>query len=345
MTIGWALLGPGRHVERNVAWQIEKAAGIRRVAVMSRDRERGAAFAQKYGFAKVYTALPELLADPEIDAIYDATPDGRHADNIVAAAAAGKHTLVEKPMAISPAECERAIAACRSHGVKLGVVYQQRHEEVLQEARRMVGAGEIGDVILARIHVTLRNRPGAAAPAGGNWRADPAMRHGGTLGSLGDHAFDTLTFLVGQEIEQVTAFTDATDDDTPNERIAGMMLKLSGGTIAQSVSGGKAPFARRPIELHGAGGSIIIENGFAYLTGTGDDPRTSLELINADGSEVRYFDQTECFRLEIEQFSRAVEGSGAPMTTAEEGLHAIRVSAEFYQALRDGRVANVAPPA
>jgi 1,5-anhydro-D-fructose reductase (1,5-anhydro-D-mannitol-forming) len=343
MAIGWALLGPGRHADMNVAPQMRKAAGVERVAVLSRDRARGEAFARRHGFAKVYTSLGKLLADPEIDAVYDSTPDGAHADNTVAAARAGKHALVEKPLAISARECERAIEACRGHGVKLGVVYQQRHEEVHQEARRMVKAGEVGDIHLARVQVTLRPQARTVPPGGGNWRADPKLRSGGALMSLGDHAFDTLAYLVDQDIEQIVAFTDATRDDPPNERVASMLLKLSKGTIGHAVSGGKAPFARRPIEVHGAKGTLILENSFAYLTGTGEDPRTSLELVNGNGGNVRYFDATECFRLEIEQFSRAIEGMGEPMTTAEEGLHAITISETFYQAIRSGSVAKVVP--
>jgi 1,5-anhydro-D-fructose reductase (1,5-anhydro-D-mannitol-forming) len=317
MTIGWALLGPGRHAGTNVAPQMVKAAGVRPVAVLSRDRARGEAFAQEHGFAKAYTSLDEVLADPGIDALYDATPDGLHADNIVAAAQAGKHVLVEKPLAISSSECERAIAACREHGVKLGVVYQQRHEEVHQEARRMVRAGELGDIHLARVQVNLRPPSASVPPRGGNWRADPKLRYGGTLMSLGDHAFDMLAYLVDQEIEQIAAFTDATSDDPPNERVAGMMLKLSKGTIGHAVSSGRTPYARRAIEIHGAKGTLIVENSFAYLTGAGEDPRTSLELVNENGRQVRYFEPSECFRLEVEQFSRAVEGKGEPMTTGE----------------------------
>lgn len=343
MTVGWALLGPGRHVERNVAAQMAKANGVNLVAVLSRDAARGKAFAENYGFSKAYTSLSEILADPEIDALYDATPDGLHADNIAAAAQAGKHTLVEKPLAISSSECARAVVACQQHGVNLGVVYQQRHEEVLQEARRMIAAGEIGDVIHARVKVTLRNRAAPAPAAGGNWRADPEMRSGGSLMSLGDHAFDMLTYLVGQDIQQITAFTDATKDDPPNERIASMLLKLSKGAIGHTLVGGKTPFARRPIEILGSTGTLIIENAFAYLTGSGDDPRTSLEIINENGSDVRYFEPSECFRLEIEQFSRAVQGTDEPMTSGDEGVRAITISEAFYEAIRTGRVMDVTP--
>jgi predicted dehydrogenase len=339
MTVGWALLGPGRHAETNVISQMKKADGIKLVAVLSRDRARGEAFAQKHGFAKVYMALSDLLADPDIHALYDCTPDGSHAANTIAAAKAGKHSLVEKPLALSLTDGQAAIEACRGHGVQLGVVYQQRHEQAVQEAKRMIAAGDIGEVHLVRAQVNLR--VSAAPPAGGNWRADPVMRSGGTLMSLGDHAFDTMTYIVDQRIEKIVAFTDATDAGTRNERVAAMMMALSKGAIGQAVSSGRVPFARRPIEIHGSAGTLIVGNPFAYLSGDGGDPRTSIELINKDGSNIRYFEPTECFRCEVEQFSRAIEGAGAPMTSAEEGLNAMRISELFYRTIFDGRVAKI----
>lgn len=336
MTIGWALLGPGRHADTNVMPQMKKADGAKLVAVLSRDRARGEAFAQKHGFAKVYTTLPELLADPDINALYDCTPDGFHAANTIAAAKAGKHMLVEKPLAISPAEGEAAIKACRQYGVKLGAVYQQRHERAIQDARRMIAAGELGDIHLARVQVNLQ--VSAGPPAGGNWRGDPMMRSGGTLMSLGDHAFDTMSYIVDQKIEQIVAMTDATQNNPPNERVAGMMLKFSKGAIGHAVSSGRVPFARRPIEIHGTLGSLMIGNPFAYLAGSEEDPRTYLELVNKDGRTIRHFEPTECFRREVEQFGRAIAGTAEPMTSAEEALHAIRINDLFYETIRTGRV-------
>jgi 1,5-anhydro-D-fructose reductase (1,5-anhydro-D-mannitol-forming) len=342
MAIGWALLGPGRHAEHNVVPQLKNAAGTRLVAVVSRDRARGEAFARKHGFARAYGSLQEALRDGEVDALYDATPDGLHAHNAIEAATAGKHSLIEKPLAISLRECTQAIEACRRHGVKLGVVFNQRHEAAHQEARRMVLAGEIGEVMLARVQIVLRPAQGMPAPSGGNWRSDPKMRRGGILMSIGDHAYDTLSYLIGQDIDEVCAFTDAARADAPNERVAGMLLKLSKGAVGYAVASSKTPFARRAFEIHGTRGSLVLENTYAYLSGTGEDPRPSLEVISAEGTSVRYFPASECFRLEVEQFNRSIEGKGEPMTPPQEGLRALAVTEALYDSIRTGRVAKVA---
>src|SRR5690242_12381459 len=200
MVIRWALLGAGRHAERSVLPEMKQAAGTELVAVLSRDPVRGEALAAQHGIAKAYTSIEALLRDRELDAIYDATPDGLHAQHAIAAAEAGKHALIEKPLALSVAEAAQAIAASRRHGVKLGVVFNQRHEAVHQEARRMVLAGAIGDVKLVHVQIALRtaiSRGSAGAPV--TWRTDPKFRAGGIVVSIGDHAYDTLAYLVGQE--------------------------------------------------------------------------------------------------------------------------------------------------
>jgi 1,5-anhydro-D-fructose reductase (1,5-anhydro-D-mannitol-forming) len=340
MTVRWALLGPGRHAARSVVPEMMQASDTALVAVLSRDRARGEAFAQRHGIATVHTAFEDVLRDRAVDALYDATPDGLHASHAIAAAAAGKHVLVEKPLALSVAEGAAAIAACRRHGVQFGVVFNQRHEPAHREARRLVREGAIGDVALAYVPIPLR--AAAPPPQAGNWRADPAMRPGGIVISIGDHACDTLAYVVGQEIEEVACFSDATRAQPPNERVAGMMLKLSRGAVGYAAASFRTPFARRPFEIHGTEGSMIIENSYAYLTGADGDGGTRLTLVTASGSHVQHFAPEGCFRREIEQFNRAIAGGGAPMTPPEDGLRALAIGAALYAARNSGRVARVA---
>src|SRR6185503_6496718 len=118
MTVGWALLGTGRHPENNVLPQLKHAADTKLLAVVSRDSARGADFAKAHGFSRSYPTLAEVLRDPEVNAVYDATPDGLHAKNVLEIARTGRHCLIEKPLGISVAECSEAIKACRDHNVK-----------------------------------------------------------------------------------------------------------------------------------------------------------------------------------------------------------------------------------
>lgn len=342
MVIRWALLGAGRHAERSVLPEMKQAAGIELVAVLSRDRARGEALAAQHGIAKVFTTIEALLRDREIDAIYDATPDGLHAKHAIAAAEASKHALIEKPLAISVAEAAQAIAASRRHGTRLGVVFNQRHEAVHQEARRLVLESAIGEVKLASVQIALRAATPRTGPAASTWRSDPRFRAGGIVVSIGDHAYDTLAYITGQEVEAVSGFTDATRADPPDERVVGMVLRLSRGAIGYAAASFATPFARRPFEIHGTRGSLVIENSYVYLTGAGEDPTPTLTLESDAGRIVRRFPATECFRLEIEQFNRAIEGQDEPMTPPEQGLRAIAIGEALYDAIKTARVVKVA---
>jgi 1,5-anhydro-D-fructose reductase (1,5-anhydro-D-mannitol-forming) len=339
MTIKWVLLGPGRHADGRVVPQIKNAADTALVGVVSRDRGRGEAFAKKHAIPKVYESLEKVLSDPSVDAVYDATPDGLHPVHAAHCAAAGKHILIEKPLAISAQLCATAIAACRRHGVKLGVVFNQRHEAAHIEARRMIETGAIGDVMLAYVQLPLVPRP-APSPAPETWRTDPTMRSGGMVSGIADHAWDTLSYIVGQDIEEVTAFSDATRDAPPNERVAGVLLKLAKGAIGYATASVRTPFARRPFEIHGTAGTLILANTYGYLVGADAEP--SLEIVTQSGRTVRSFPETDCFRLEVERFNRAIEGKDTPMTTGEDGMRAQATVEAVYHAMRKSCVARVA---
>jgi 1,5-anhydro-D-fructose reductase (1,5-anhydro-D-mannitol-forming) len=335
MTLRWALLGPGRHASRNVVAEMKTAAGNKIVAVVSRDAGRISAFQREHDVRIGCGSLPIALAFDEIDAVYDATPDGLHAANAIACAKAGKHVLIEKPLAISVAEGKRVLEAARRAGIKLGVVFQQRHDNAHVEARRMVLAGEIGEVVLAHVFLAMPRPAGAAPPAGGNWRADPKMRPGGIASSIGDHAHDTLAFLTGQKVVEVSAVTDGFPD-----RVASLVLKLSGGAIGYAAASFKTPYGRRPLEIHGTAGSIVLTNSYANLVGADGDP--TLELITEKGRTVKTFPRSDCYRKEFEAFAKAVANGTAPTTSGEEGLRAVAITEAIYKSAKTGKAVKVA---
>src|SRR5262245_24815954 len=144
MAMGWGLVSPGKHADILLAPAISMAKDTRLVAVCSRDRERAEAFADKHGAQVAYTSLEALVDDPRVDAVLIASPNFLHAPYTVRAAQAGKHVLVEKPMAVSIEEAVDMVRACQAYGVKLGVGFHLRYHPGHQEARRLVGEGVLG---------------------------------------------------------------------------------------------------------------------------------------------------------------------------------------------------------
>jgi predicted dehydrogenase len=150
MAIGWALVSPGKHADSLVAPAISLAEDTQLVAVYSRDQVRADAFAAKHGAQVAYTSLEDLVADARVDAVFIAAPNFLHAPYTTIAAQAGKHVLVEKPMAVRVDEAVEMVRTCRAHGVKLGVGFHLRQHPGHQEAHRLLGEGVLGTITLVQ---------------------------------------------------------------------------------------------------------------------------------------------------------------------------------------------------
>ena len=137
MAIGWAIVSTGRHVNDWVAPAMAGAVDTQLVAVYSRDQGRAEAFTRKHGAQVAYTSLEALVADARVEAVFIAAPNFLHAPYTTIAAQAGKHVLVEKPMAVQVDEAVEMVRTCQAHGVKLGVGFHLRYHPGHQEARRL----------------------------------------------------------------------------------------------------------------------------------------------------------------------------------------------------------------
>lgn len=144
MSIGWGIIGIGRHPDLKVVPAMKLAAETRLIAAFSRDRGRADAFARKHNFQAAYDSLQDLLRDPRIDAVYISSPNFLHAPYTKMAAEAGKHILVEKPMALNVKDALEMVHVCRHNGVKLGVGFQLRHHPGHRKARELIQEGILG---------------------------------------------------------------------------------------------------------------------------------------------------------------------------------------------------------
>ena len=196
-TIRWGIIGCGDVTEVKSGPGFQKASGSALVAVMRRNAALAEDYARRHGVPRWYSDADELIADPEVDAVYIATPPGSHKEYVLAVARAGKPAYVEKPMALNAAECDEMIQACREAGVPLWVAYYRRAQPKFLAVRDLLAVGEIGDVRFAR--VLLQRVPVAAEadPATRTWRFVPAVSGGGHLLDMGSHMLDLLDFFLG----------------------------------------------------------------------------------------------------------------------------------------------------
>ncbi|WP_298459968.1 Gfo/Idh/MocA family protein [uncultured Cellulomonas sp.] len=193
--IRWGIIGVGDVTEVKSGPGFQQADGSELVAVMRRDGARAADYARRHGVPRWYDDADALLADPDVDAVYVATPPDAHADYAIRAAAAGKPVYVEKPMARTAAECEAMVAACERAGVPLFVAYYRRAMPRFTAVARLLADGAIGTPRA----VTVRQLQPAPSFTDGvvPWRLRPEVSGGGLFVDLGSHTLDLLDHLLG----------------------------------------------------------------------------------------------------------------------------------------------------
>lgn len=196
-TIRWGIIGCGNVCEVKSGPGFQKARGSELVAVMRRDGEAARDFARRHGVPRSYDDAAKLIADPEVDAVYIATPPGSHRDYALMAAAAGKVVYVEKPMARNHAECLEMIEACRAAGVPLFVGFYRRRLPRFVKVKELIDGGAVGEVRLVSVLLHQAPESGDLRPGDLPWRVQPEHAGGGRFYDLASHTLDVLDFILG----------------------------------------------------------------------------------------------------------------------------------------------------
>jgi len=179
---------------RNFAGRV---AGAELVALVDTQRDALEESCRELGVRAAYLDYREALTDPAVDAVVVVVPTVFHSSVVTAAAAAGKHVLCEKPMAMTVPECDRMIDACGAAGVRLQIGFMRRFDDSFVAARQRIDAGEIGDVVLVK---SLTHGPSVPQ----EWMYDIKASNG-PLAEVNSHDIDTLRWFAGSEIEEVYA--------------------------------------------------------------------------------------------------------------------------------------------
>jgi predicted dehydrogenase len=350
MAIGWALVSLGRHAETFFAPALAAADGAQLVAVYSRDHTRAAAFAATYGAHAAYTSLETLLADSRVDVVWLASPNFLHAPYAIQAAHAGKHVLVEKPMAISVVEAVAMVQTCQTHGVKLGVGFHLRHHPGHQEARRLIREGRLGTMTLVhaqwggglrgQTEISPTHLMAMRSGERSTWWGMPE-RLGGAFAMMasGVHCVDLLCFLLNQHVVEVAALTDGQTPECPLERVATMCLRFSGGTIGTVCCGFKMPDTKNDATLYGSHGRIVLDHSL-WIT-----LRGVLEVVSETvNTTVAYPEEPlALYTRQVEAFNHAIQHNEEPSASGRDGLHVVQVTRAMIESASTGRTVKIAP--
>jgi len=196
--IVWGIIGCGNVTERKSGPAFNKIPGSRLHAVMRRDAKKAEDYAQRHQVPRWYINAEALINDPEINAVYVATPPAFHEEYTLAALRAGKDVYVEKPVTTSVASCKRMIKAAETMGRKLTVAHYRRALPYFRAIRQAIDDGEIGKVMLVRLTMFQAHRTKLIAQTEHNWRVLPELSGGGLFFDLAPHQLDILIWMLGE---------------------------------------------------------------------------------------------------------------------------------------------------
>nr|WP_320038098.1 Gfo/Idh/MocA family oxidoreductase [uncultured Bacteroides sp.] len=199
--IKWGFIGCGNVTEKKSGPAFKKIEGSTVVAVMSRDEEKAKNYAEKRGIKKWYTDAMELIEDPEVDAVYIATPPSSHATYAIMAMKAGKPVYIEKPMASSYEECTRINRISQETGVPCFVAYYRRYLPYFIKVKELIQEGAIGNVINVQIRFAQPPYDLDYNKENLPWRVQPDIAGGGYFYDLASHQLDILQDIFGCILE------------------------------------------------------------------------------------------------------------------------------------------------
>jgi predicted dehydrogenase len=317
--VRWGLVGTGDIVAKRVAAALREAPRSRLLALSRRRHDLVLESARRFGAVRGHAEWKDLVRDPEVDAVYVATPVHLHAEMAVAAADAGKHVLCEKPMALDVRECDRMIRAAGRNGVKLGVAYYRRFYPTLRRTRELLLSGALGDVVLA--HAEAFEPFDLPPDHPRHWFLERDKAGGGPMFDFGCHRVEVLLSLLGP-LADVTGALARSAFEREVEDTAVAVLRFASGAVATIAVTHAAAERRDALEIVGRRGSLRIPD----LNG----PELRLLSEGREAAEQHSPPDNRHLPL-VEQFVEAVLQGEAPGVDGGMGREVNRVLAEIYR--------------
>jgi predicted dehydrogenase len=333
--VGYAVVGLGAISQSAVLPAFAHSKKAKLVTLVTGDKEKGNRLAQQFSAEQVfaYDEFAECLSNPEIEAIYVATPQGAHEAFAIAAAEAGKHVLCEKPLAATVEQVRNMVEACRKNQVKLMTAYRKYFEPSSVRLKNMIASGKLGRIDLIHTLFTELRTFGDNSPS---WLFSKELSGGGPLTDLGVYCLNTCRWLVNEDPIAASAITWARDPRRYKEVEEGIAFRLdfkSGLTLQGSTaySAGFSSF----VHVHGEKGWAELAPAFAFE----EERRISGKIEG--GWFAKTFKPIDEFALELDYFSKCIRENKEPEPDGEQGLRDVIIIEAIYQAAREGRTVSI----
>jgi len=313
------------------------------VGCFNHNHERAASFANEFG-CQAYSNLSDLLANPDIHVVTICTPSGAHLDPALAAAQAGKHLLVEKPLEITLERCDAMISACEAAGTLLGAILPSRFSPANVALKRAIEAGRFGRLTLGDTYVKWWRTQ--EYYDGGGWRGTWALDGGGAFMNQAIHNVDLLYWFMG-DVQEVCGLTSTLAHERIEvEDVGNAIVRFKNGALGTlEASTSVFPGLLKKTEIHGTTGSAIVEQDSIILWdfqtplpedavllekyGTGNEVTGGA----ADPKAISFIGHQRQF----EDFIAAIREGRQPVINGHEGRKSVELILAIYESSRTGQ--------
>ena len=340
------VIGAGGIALRKTIPGMLKAKHCKLMAVM--DVANVEAIAKKLKVKRAYTKEEDLVDDPQVEAVYIASPAHLHLRHILLAASRKKHILCEKPLTLTLREARQAIAACKRNRVFLQEGFMMKFHGGHQRIRELIAARKIGKVVYIRAQLSCWYPPIKDA-----WRQNPKMGGGGSLIDMANHLYDLVEFFTNDRIKRVAAVTNRQVQSYRSEDSATTLLELSRGTHATVDTFFCVPdeASKTRLEIYGSRGTILSEGTIGqgsggviegiFGLGEGGYDATQNKDVATTFRKIP-FPRVNPYTAECEYFAECVARRRAPkINNATHGLHLMNVVEKAYASYKTKRILTV----
>lgn len=309
---------------------IRAQSGNRVTAVLSSSADRGRSYADEHDIQASYTDLDAMLSDPAIEAVYISTTNEKHYTQALAAIAAGKHVMCEKPLAMTVNEARRMVAAAEKAGLVFATNHHLRNAGTHLKIRELIEAGTLGDVQAIRVGHAVYLPPNLQG-----WRIDNPAAGGGVIPDIVVHDADTVRFHLGEDPVSVVAIERSESLGQGVEDSVMSVWQMPSGVLVETHEGFTVRHAGTSFEVHGTEGSIFASGVMTQR------PVGTLTLRrNGEDEAISYSDHNLYVRS-MGRFTDAVAGKGSPSATGEDGIKSLAVALAVKEAATTGRRVEV----
>ena len=326
--VRWGILSTADIGVKKVVPAMQKGEHVEVVAIASRDKSRAEQTARALGIAKAYGSYEELLADPEVEAIYNPLPNHLHVPWSIKAAEAGKHVLCEKPIAMTVAEARALLEKQKATGVKIGEAFMVRTHPQWLRTKELISSGRIGELRSISGFFSYFNRDP------GNIRNKPEYG-GGALMDIGCYPIIASRFAFGAEPSRILGLVTR-DRDMGVDCLTSAILDFPAGHAIFTCSTQLVPYQR--IHFLGTKGRIEIEIPFNAPN------HQPCRIFIDDGGDLfgknmttETFEKCDQYTIQGDNFSRAVRGEGEVPVTLDEGIKNMAVIDAIFRSATSGK--------